>query len=238
MTRTDQEATSTAASAVDGGEKAQDTSAPLPAATPGKSKVGRPSQRNPGETRNNILRSALRCFTDKGFAATTFAAVARGAGVTGSAIYQYFDSKDSLYVATLEHVYSDLVPRTSSALIENRHFKDRLQRILQASADMHESNPAATAFLSAVPVELRRHPQLKPRLSDQSYTLLSALQQVFDDAKAAGEISTTRSTESLRKFFLGGLMGLCLYHHASEREQLREALEIFFDLFTGKLSIK
>jgi AcrR family transcriptional regulator len=190
-------------------------------AAPVKTKLGRPSQRNPGETKTNILSSALQCFTEKGFAATTFATVGRGAGLTGPSIYQYFDSKSALYAATLEH-----------------RFKDRLHQILQLAVNLHESNPAATAFLSSHLVEVRQEPKLKFHLSNKSSTVLSALTQVFDDAKSAGEISSTRSTESLTMFFFGSVMGLCLYHHASQKTAMHEALEVFFDLIEGKLLSK
>jgi AcrR family transcriptional regulator len=207
-------------------------------ASPVKAKLGRPSQRNPGETKANILSSALKCFTEKGFAATTFAAVARGAGLTGPAIYQYFDSKGALYAATRNHIYEDLVPEIANALIDNHKFKERLRQILQLAVNLNESNPAATAFLSSHLVEMRQEPKLKLHLSNKSSTVLSALTQVFDDAKSAGEISSARSTESLTMFFFGSVMGLCLYHHASQKTVMREALEVFFDLIEGRLLSK
>ena len=168
---------------------AEPSAVPANTTAPAKAKLGRPSRRNPGETRTRILSSALKCFTEKGFAATTFAAVGRGAGLTGPAIYQYFDSKGALYAATLEHIYSDLVPSISTTLVDSHSFKDRLHRIFELTVDLHESNPAATAFLSSLPVEVRQEPSLKQHLSNRSSTVLSALTRVFDDAKAAGEIS-------------------------------------------------
>lgn len=201
----------------------------------GRAKVGRPSRRSPGETNAKILASALKCFTDKGFAATTFALVAKGADITGSAIYQYFDSKGALYAATLEHVYEDLVPDISAVLIDKESLRDRLHRILELTVSLHERNPAATAFLSSVPVEVRQEPTLKGYLSNRSSSLLSALAQVFDDAKAQGEISSARSTESLSMFFFGSVMGMFLYHHASQQVAMREAVEVFFDIIDNRL---
>jgi AcrR family transcriptional regulator len=220
-----------------GAQQSTDKAPRRASAVPKKAKLGRPSQRNPGETRANILTGALKCFTEKGFAATTFAAVGREAGLTGPAIYQYFDSKGALYAATLEHIYEVLVPDIGTALIENHNFKTRLHQILQLTVDLHESNPAATAFLSSLPVEVRQEPTLKQHLSNRSSTVLSALTQVFDEAKASGEISPARSTESLSMFFFGSVMGLCLYHHASQKTAMREAVEVFFDIIEGRLLI-
>lgn len=204
-------------------------------ATPVKARPGRPSQRNPGETRARILASALACFTEKGFAATTFAAVARGAGLTGPAIYQYFDSKGALYAATLEHIYEELLPDINDALLRSQGFKDRLTSILEVAVAVHESNPAATAFLSSHPAEVRHDPRLKEHLTGKPSTILSALRQVFVDARSKGEISAERSVESLTMFFFGSVMGLCLYQHAKQATSMREAVEVLFDLIDNRL---
>lgn len=213
----------------------ENAASPSGTVAPVKAKLGRPSRRNPGETRKKILSSALKCFTEKGYTATTFAAVARGAGLTGPAIYQYFDSKGALYAATLEHIYADLAPDIRTALLDNHRLKDRLRQILQIAVNLHERNPAATAFLSSHPVEVRQDPELKLHLPNNSRSVVAAMTQVFDDAKSAGEISATHSTESLTMFFFGSVMGVCLYHHASQKTAMHEAVEVFFDIIEDKL---
>lgn len=218
-----------------GGSAESDTTDSSNTSTQVKAKAGRPAQRSPGETTAKILSSALQCFTEKGFTATTFAAVARGAGITGSAIYQYYDSKGALYAATLEHVYEGLVPDISAALIDKQTFKDRLRRILQLMVNLNESNPVAMVFMSSVPVEVRQEPKLKAYLSNRSSALLSSLAQVFDDAKTQGEISSARSTDSLVMFFLSSCMGMSLYYHAVPKVTVRDATEVFFDIIENRL---
>jgi len=52
---------------------------------------------------DQILDIACRVFGEKGYAATSVADVARAAGISKPLIYAYFDSKDGLHAACVEH---------------------------------------------------------------------------------------------------------------------------------------
>lgn len=79
---------------------------------------GKRSRRGP-QTRNQILDSSLRLFSERGFARTTVRAIARDAGITDAAIYYHFTSKRELL----------------EALVEERGFVTRIQRLENASTD-------------------------------------------------------------------------------------------------------
>jgi len=56
-----------------------------------------------------ILEVACRVFGEKGYAGTSVADVARAAGISKPLIYAYFDSKDGLHAACVEHAGSIIV---------------------------------------------------------------------------------------------------------------------------------
>ena len=70
------------------------------------------------EKRENILRTAARLFADQGFARTDVAQIAKRAGVAKGSIYNYFESKEDLYLyvcrdgieRSRQAVYSDIRP--------------------------------------------------------------------------------------------------------------------------------
>lgn len=70
------------------------------------------------EKRENILRTAARLFADQGFARTDVAQIAKRAGVAKGSIYNYFESKEDLYLCVCrdgiersrQAVYSDIRP--------------------------------------------------------------------------------------------------------------------------------
>jgi AcrR family transcriptional regulator len=52
----------------------------------------------PSEKRESILRTAAMLFADQGFARTDVAQIAKRAGVAKGSIYNYFESKEDLYL--------------------------------------------------------------------------------------------------------------------------------------------
>src|SRR5262245_14790944 len=66
------------------------------------SRRGRPPGSTSDETRRRILASACECFGKRGYDITTNRDIGERAGVTAAALYQYFDSKLSLYVAAVK----------------------------------------------------------------------------------------------------------------------------------------
>jgi len=70
------------------------------------------------EKRENILRTAAMLFAEQGFARTDVAQIAKRAGVAKGSIYNYFESKEDLYLyvcrdgieRSRQAVYSDIRP--------------------------------------------------------------------------------------------------------------------------------
>ena len=63
--------------------------------------------RDAGRTRAAILDAAERLFADRGFDATSLNAIAAAARVSRATPSYFFGSKEGLYVAVLERVFSD-----------------------------------------------------------------------------------------------------------------------------------
>jgi AcrR family transcriptional regulator len=68
------------------------------------------------EIEERILAAARRVLAERGFAATTIAAVAEEAGVSTGNVYRYFDGKDALFAAAVP----DAVARELRRLIRRR----------------------------------------------------------------------------------------------------------------------
>ena len=75
--------------------------------------------RRGAQTRQQILDSSLRLFSQRGFASTTVRDIAREVGITDAAIYYHFDSKRELL----------------EALVEERGFISNIQLLKNISAD-------------------------------------------------------------------------------------------------------
>src|SRR5215813_14785879 len=64
--------------------------------------VGRSAESAPSEIRQQILKTAIRLFAQKGFRGTTTREIALSAGVNEVTIFRHFARKQDLYDAVLE----------------------------------------------------------------------------------------------------------------------------------------
>jgi AcrR family transcriptional regulator len=55
------------------------------------------------ERRKQILRVAIRLFSERGFSGTTTKEIARAAGVSEAMVFRHYATKDELYTAILDH---------------------------------------------------------------------------------------------------------------------------------------
>lgn len=67
------------------------------------------------ERERQILTEAVGEFAEHGYAAASMVAIAQRSGISKPLIYQYFGSKDSLYLAALHQVSGDLLDRLEKA---------------------------------------------------------------------------------------------------------------------------
>lgn len=194
-------------------------------------RVGRPRGSNKEAKLAQILLAARRQFAEKGYAQTTFRDVGHAVGMTHAALYSYFSSKLDLYAATLLDAQNVLLPEYLRAMEECSTLRERFRRILMASATAADRDPTVTGFLAAVPIEMRRHPELLAELLKRNNGLYLALNGMFEDAKHNGELNSALSTETLIMAFFGGALGVSLFHygmHSSTR--LADAMAIFATL--------
>lgn len=65
----------------------------------------KPKQRDAERTKAALLEAAAEEFSQKGFAAARMEDIAQRIGLTKRLVFYYFDSKEKLYIATLEDAY-------------------------------------------------------------------------------------------------------------------------------------
>lgn len=83
-----------------------------------KPSAGRPIKRDAAATRDRVLKAAIAEFCRYGYDGARTDRVARRAGSNVRMIYHYFGSKERLYLAVLERVYSKV--RTKEAALNLR----------------------------------------------------------------------------------------------------------------------
>src|SRR5688572_1135827 len=199
-----------------------------------RSPVGRPPGMKPGDTRARILEVARDCFARSGYAGTTNQQIAELAGLTAAALQYHFDSKTALYMATVRDAKAEMLPVYREAVEKSRTARAALKALLIASAELHERDPSLAAFLSALPVEMRRHPELASAMARDGSEVVQIFDAVIQVGVKSGEISRAAAPQVLA-MFVACTMGFSLYAAAVDGTQLRAIVETFSSLLDGKL---
>ena len=193
---------------------------------------GRPPGNTSDTTRANVLRSARICFAHKGFGVATNRDIAERAGVTAAAIYQYFDSKVELYVTAAREAIAQVAVHMRARASGEESAAAAMSGIVMSLLALHEQDPSLAAFLSAVPSELQRHPEIARRFKPDQSDVPEIIGSVIQRAVASGEIDVHDAGRAM-EMFLACIMGLSQY--AAFFERGRPAATAFAELLEGRL---
>lgn len=193
---------------------------------------GRPPGSTGDATRANILRSARICFASKGFGVATNGDIAARAGVTSAAIYQYFDSKLALYVTTAREAMVEVATRMRARAAGDESAAATLSGMVTTLLAVHEADPSLAAFLSALPSELQRHPEIARSLPFEQTDVPAIMGGVVERAVVSGELEA-KDAGRVGEMFIACMMGLSQY--AALHGRGRPAATAFAELLEGGL---
>jgi TetR/AcrR family transcriptional regulator len=117
-----------------------------PRRSPGRARASQASPRlgtrgRPEESRAAILKAAVAEFAEHGIAGARTDAIARAAHVNKALLYYYFEDKDALYEAVLDHVFSGLRARVMPVLESKLPPRQKMLDYLGAYFDYIAANP-------------------------------------------------------------------------------------------------
>jgi AcrR family transcriptional regulator len=193
-----------------------------------------------GETRQEILRAALKRFAHAGYAATSVQHIVADAKVSKPALYYYFPDKAGLFQALVNEAHDERFRLMREAAERGRGFRGQLVEILAVLFDYFRENrelmriSLATAF--AAPGEMP--PGL--RYLDRCERNFEFIHSLMKDALTRGDLDARFESCELALGFYGQ-MNLYLMSHLLMPEQAldRQTAERIADLFlVGAASIK
>lgn len=83
------------------------------------------------EKRLRVLDTATRVFAEKGFTGANINIIAKEAGVSIGAMYNYFDTKEDLFLTVVDHLHDFLEQGLLSAIREDMGFFDAIETIIR-----------------------------------------------------------------------------------------------------------
>ena len=98
--------------------------------------------------KREILRAALKLFSERGLASTSIRDIADESGYTNPALYKHFESKDGLALHLFETCHARVWNRCAAAMAAGSRFEDKLEAYIAAWMEMLDTEPEVLAFLA------------------------------------------------------------------------------------------
>src|SRR6185369_7140094 len=98
--------------------------------------------------KRQILRAAMKLFSEHGLAGTSIRDIAQDIGYTNPALYKHFAGKEELAFHLFETCHRRLWARCNAAIVSSKSFDDQLDGYIGQFLELVDEHPEAMAFLS------------------------------------------------------------------------------------------
>lgn len=172
---------------------------------------GRPRAANGAETRERIIHAARQVFSELGYDASTFQAIAERANLTRPAINHYFTNKKDLYGQVLASTNTALFQAGVDAAVGETTLTGKLSAFMAGMMGAHREFDSAAAFLVTSMLEAYRHPELKNDEYAPREDVRAFLSSAVSDAADSGQLAPDADASALVEMLLVLMFGMGFY---------------------------
>jgi AcrR family transcriptional regulator len=147
-------------------------------------------------------------FSELGYDATTFQAIADRAGLTRPAINYYFGSKPHLYRQVVESTRATVVSAAIRNAIAAPTLFAQLSVFIDAITQVSADDGSTAAFLVTALLDSQRHPDLPKGAIAETREFLT---WAINGAVERGELAIDTNASALVEMLLAIMWGICFY---------------------------
>lgn len=137
-------------------------------------------------TRDQILSSALKLFSERGFLGATTKEIARQAGISEVTLFRHFSNKEKLFISVLNKYAFLPILRELILKGKDKPIRDTLIDIAKAFLRELQNNKALVRIMQA---EIKRYPDpIKKVYKSLIDDTIGELAQFFNESQDKGEI--------------------------------------------------
>ena len=181
-------------------------------------------------TRERILETATRMFTERGYEGTTVDELAKAAGISKPTFFSYFPAKSMVLSALVEDTFDQFLIDAEALLAQDASTAERFSKLFDASA----TNIIENAELSKLLVSNVFRLMLDNTAEGASIALSgvrNALAAVINQGREQGDVNTFMALEAQTKMVSGIYLTTLLEwlgspEYTSLRGQLKVAAEM------------
>lgn len=157
------------------------------------------------------MRVAREVFSELGYDAATFQAIAVRADLTRPAINHYFPSKRVLFREVVEQTNNLIIAAGQERAARETTLIERLSAFISVAVQADSADRSAAAFVVTSVLEAQRHPELRLVEHDSLLNSRQFLTWAVTDAIARGELATDADVTSLVEMLTAVLWGVGFY---------------------------
>lgn len=145
-----------------------------------------PATRDADLTRARILKAARTEFMRHGYSGARIGRISHGARSSDRMIYYYFGSKEALYIAVLESVYTELGVAESRLVLDESRPVEALRELIAFTWQYYLAHPEFVALLSNENLQRGRHIAKSLSVAKLSRPVLDVLGRVLEEGARQG----------------------------------------------------
>lgn len=149
-----------------------------------------PRRRDPERTKRQLLDAALREFADHGFHGARVDRLTRSVGCNPRLLYHYFGSKEKLYIAALEEIFSDIRTQEQNLDLPRLAPTEAMRRLVEFTYDFFDSNPLFVKLTRNENLLEGRYIRQTDAIRKSSQPLIDAIGAILNRGRAEGVFQT------------------------------------------------
>jgi len=153
------------------------------------------------ERRDQIAHAVMEIAAEQGARAISIGAVARRIGVTPSALYRHYPSKDAMLEGTLDRMAERMQANVERARDTTADPLEALERLLMLQIELIRSNRGLPFFVLSE--GLGDTPSHRDRFLRMVQGFRARLAELFGEAQARGQVRDDVPAENLAIAFIG-----------------------------------
>ncbi|MEJ1161827.1 TetR/AcrR family transcriptional regulator [Prosthecomicrobium sp. N25] len=150
--------------------------------------AGRPRRRryDSAATAAAILEAAYAEFAEHGFGGGRMDRIAARAAANKRSIYQYFQSKENLYLAVLEHAYERTRSGERAIAVDELAPREAMVRLVELTFDGFVADRSFIKLLNDENLHRAAHLKRSKRIAEMHSPLIAAVARILERGAAEG----------------------------------------------------
>ena len=191
------------------------------------------------ETRDRILKSALRLFAKLGYDGTTTRELAESAGIAEGTLFRHFPNKKAILIEVATQGWVEILTDLLTELSEMGSYKAVAQVMRRRMLNLHKN----ADMLKVCFMEAQFHPELRDRIQLEVINKMTDVAEVFFQSAMDQGIYRRMNPKIVARVFLGmfavaGFSQDTIMGEGSSPKEMQEMAEGLADIFLNGVLVR